>query len=48
MMKQKKIVHGLESRWKIVFTYKVTTFAAAGAHLPIAKIFSEMTLSFSG
>ena len=48
MMKQKKIVHGLESHWKIVFTYKVTTFAAVGAHLPMAKIFSEMTLSFSG
>ena len=26
-------VHGLESQWKIVFTYKVTTFDAIGAQL---------------
>ena len=40
LMNQKNIVHGLESHWKVVFTYKVRTFAAVGAHLPMAKIFS--------
>ena len=32
-------VHGLESHWKIVFTYKVTTFDAEGAQLT-SKLFS--------
>ena len=42
-MNQKNIVHGLESHWKIVFTYKVTTFDAEGAQLT-SKLFSETTL----